>query len=758
MIFTLEEFERLIPDAGIRKYLSGAADEDSFLDNLIEYVPLYQKIFNLAFVYAFSCYLDLKNNSLDGKTANLEECIKKGNSNSQRVIRTMQNIYTRYPLSSELMQFVLADIHYDFIQGENACLKRYFPNCVCAGDYWCDKGVGLNDYFAFVNENAESSRTDRDPLGDAFNLESAGRHLRNLIGFFPFLGTTALRYDEQAGWYVFAIQNYAGKIFRGGVVDTFGLVQKCSMSGSQFCFLSAIEQDALKYETSRMDKFVTCPMVGVDGEGSFSKKGASLLKSPYHIPTDYETIISYFGPTAADLTEEITPGATMDQLFNINYKYIKNLALSIADVIGKRHYSKAGERLRKVFGVKYPHAFENYTEGDKNWDSIVVILLIEAGPSMVLREVFYALDDTGDEEILRNLHRRFGSMLKGTVADLDSSEEFTARAMERLGKYYVRHADNEELERYNCELMAKAKAQIVLSAMVEVEEKDSLSRADCFHTDTVKQYIVQLEAARESEDKEQQCELVEHLLGDTLRRLICFYHGIFAYGEKKIEFENASRKAILKPDEITKHQRAAEKAFSIAVDNTVRDLREVSSAVELLHRFVEMCDACCRTEVSVEQQRSQQSRWLYAVLGKNHIMNRVAFDRIVDVRTVSAISTQNIDWWMDVAISLLHFFSTGSSGGQVAGPGAYHAIAPMVASYNDRRNRRDGYQTVSFTLIFDANEFDGKSVEISMLSEFAYENSTRYYCLPNIVRSNSKWWIDPFVIECFEFDKYFFEG
>ena len=94
MIITPHEFERLVPDAEIRKYLSGDIDEDNFLSEVSDFVPIYQNAINLAFVYAFSCYLDLKNNSNDKKANNLEACIRKSNSNSQRVIRTMQNIYT----------------------------------------------------------------------------------------------------------------------------------------------------------------------------------------------------------------------------------------------------------------------------------------------------------------------------------------------------------------------------------------------------------------------------------------------------------------------------------------------------------------------------------------------------------------------------------------------------------------------------------------------------------------------------------------
>ena len=760
MIITPHEFERLVPDAEIRKYLSGDIDEDNFLSEVSDFVPIYQNAINLAFVYAFSCYLDLKNNSNDKKANNLEACIRKSNSNSQRVIRTMQNIYTRYPLSLELMQFVLADIHYDFIQGENACLKKYFPNCVSAGDYWCDKGVGLSDYFAFINENAESSRVEKGLLGEEFTLEVASNYLRMLIGFFPFMSCTSLRYDEKSDWYVFVINNYMGKMYRDGIIDTFDLIKKFLVNGRRFCFLSAIEHDVLKYETPRFDRFVSCPMVGLGGEGSYSKKEKGTVKAPYNIPTDYETVMSYY--SISEIDPECANNAlkaSMDQLFNINYKYMKNLALSIADVIGKKSYQCGGTRLKEVFGNKYPHAFESYTAENKNWDNIVVILLIEAGPSAVLREIFYALDDTGDDEFTRNLKRRFNGMLKGDIEQIENGDDFTEKAIELLGNRYIENADNDELNQYNRELMAKAKTQIILSALVESEKTDlSALEEDCFHTDNIQQYIILLDAARNTNDWRVQYELVERALGDTLRRIICFYHGIFAYGEEKIKFDNESRRKLLSPAEVRRFQAAAETAFLSAVKQSASSLKNINSSIKLLKIFVDLCDECYRSEISVAQKRSKLSRQLYAVLGKNSIMNKAAFDRIININTVVSINEQNIDWWIDTSISILQFLSTGTLLRNSSDPCSYHAIAPMVASYNNHNDSKDGYDTATFALIFDANEINGKGMEINMLSEFSYDISMKYYCLPNIVRSNNKWWIDPFVIKCTEFDKIFFEG
>lgn len=752
-MITQQEFERLIPDAGIRAYLTADMDDETLFDDVLDFVPLYQNLINLAFVYAFSCYLDLKNNSRNGSELNLDEVEKKGNANSQRVLRTMKHIYSRYPLSTELVQFVLSDIYYDFIQGDGAWLRKYFPNCVSSGDYWCDKGIGLNDYFTFVNENAESSRVDKDPLGNPITLESASQYLRLLIRFFPFVSQTSLRYDEEAGWYTFVIRDYRGKMFRNGIIDTFDLVRKFGNKNRYFCFLTKIDEDALRYETPRMNKFVICPMVGVSGTGSLTADREA-LKKPFEIPTDYETIMSYFSYTEKE--EDLKKndlGASMEQLFNINYKYMKNLALSISDVIGKRHYQCVGTRLKDVFERKYPNAFENYNRENKNWDSIVIILLIEAGPTAVLREIFYSLNDIGDDEVLKNVRRRFKGRLHGMIMEIENSDDFTDMAIRLLGSSYIRSATGSELIDYNNELIAKAKAQIILSAIAAAEEG---FQTDCFHTDNIQQQIIMLEASKNATAAKKR-ELVEYALGDTFRRLICFYKGIFKYGKEKIKFDNASRKELLSAEDIRAYQKTAEDAFMKEAKKSAEELKSVSSALELIRRFVRLCEECCGSEISVAQQRSTQSRQLYAVLGKNAIMNQADFDKILSPDTATSINEGNVDWWLDVAIKLLQFLSTGSSTGRSSLFSPYHAVAPMVAGYNNRNKSKDGYDTATFALIFDANELNGKGMEINMLSEFIYEISMRYYCLPNIVRSNNKWWIDPFVIKCSDFDAIFLE-
>lgn len=763
MAITLEDFKSMVPDEGMRKYLTyGVIDEDSWFNDTSSYVNVYQNMVSLAFIYAFSCYLDLKNN-LDSKEARLESCIREGNSNSQRVIRTMDNIYKKYPLTQELMQFVLADIHYDFIQGESACLQSFFPYCVSSSDYWNDKKVSLNDYFSFLSENAKSSRDpEKFPTGDNWDHDTAERYFKLLLGFFPFISRTGLRFDEKAQWYIFEIRDYTGEKYRGGIIDTFGLVRKFLAYGRNFFFLSSIEEDTLTYESPNLNDYITCSMSGVGDEPAYSKHEIGVIKTVevddlgkiYKIPTDYETIMSYFDSDMLDVENEPMIDATVGQLFNINYKYMKNLALSIADVIGKEHNKNAVKRLKEVFGKQYPLAFESFDEEKSNLDNMVVLLLMEVGASMVLREVFYELNDGGDADIVRNLNRRFGAFIKEAFNDIKTGKDFAKRAKELLGSKYIEDARSEKIKNYNRELLAKAKTQIVLSALIEAEKNSEAdSDIDCFHTDTIQQYIILLKAIEDSCDSKGQCETVNKLLGDTFKRLICFYHGIFAYGAEKIKFDSEAQRKVLSTLEIKKYQKDAESKFLKDAAQKAEEL-DGKDTISLIREFVELCEKCYKSEISGQQTRSDESKRLYAVLGKNSIMNTKSFKRIIDTDKIQSID--DAKWWVSAAIKVLQFLSFGALKNEKGAPRLFSAIAPMVASYNNHSDSMDGYDTASFALIFDANEIGGDTMEIKMLSEFSYEISKRYYCLPNIVRSNNKWWIDPFVIKCQDFDKIFF--
>jgi hypothetical protein len=86
------------------------------------------------------------------------------------------------------------------------------------------------------------------------------------------------------------------------------------------------------------------------------------------------------------------------------------------------------------------------------------------------------------------------------------------------------------------------------------------------------------------------------------------------------------------------------------------------------------------------------------------------------------------------------------------------AIYPFTATYNRGNENYDGYKTVTFALNINFED-EGEEVKeyINVLTEFTYNLSNVFYCLPNVLRSNRKWWIDPVLINFKKFNEIFVE-
>lgn len=735
-MFSEKDFQTLIPDEGIRNYILGGIGGNPF-DNTQDYYTIFHNIINLAFMYAFSCYTDMRNRNVSGENelGVLDKCRRNGNANSLRVLRTMEKIYSEYPISNELIQFVLLDIQFDFMFGIDSRLMDYFPNCFSA------KSAQLNEYFTMVNLSLVSSRLMQ------YNLETLEEKLKELIAIFPFLYKSSLKFSDQAGWYIFEINK--NRIFTNGRIYTYGLIHRIKRGRRcGFYYLASIEKNILRYENYADSQF--CTIKGLD----IVPTGKEILP-PYELSWDEEAVYTYLVPNFFRETNRIPTEnkAKIEQLFNINYKYIKNLALAISDSVGRDAYRQCGEALIAEFGKTYPEIFQSYQKNTRNWDSIIVMLLIEASPSRVLKVVFLSNPNIGNV-ILRSLKHHFGAEFSSKLQEIQTNDDFNERA-ERMIEVNQLHLGNQPIETkiYNClhaELLAEAKATIILSALSNMKQEKTYG-----YTGNIGQGVESLENFTPSDNPECLCQAIRETLGVVLERVTCFYAGLFAYGEKKMEYDKKSESHLLSQEEIEIYQNLCKKAFETAVKKQWRVFVQMSnktSILAILQEFLTVCQKCNESSSASHHGRSDESRYLYTVLGKYSVLDTEAFEReLKDAEAVGDLSPQNATWWQKKAIRLMRFLATGgfeqtSYSAQIF----QRAIAPVVASYNRFENNKDGYESAIFDLTIDVN---GNNVadyhrKINVLSEFSYDMHTQYYCLPNIGRSNEKWWIDPFVIEC----------
>lgn len=738
---TNEKFEQLVPNEEIRNYILSELDED-WCDSVENYPIVYNNIVNLAFMYCFSCYHEL-NNCIDEKGNNMvDTLIDQGNANATRVLKTMRKIYSEYELTNEIMQFILMDVYFDFSLGRKSNLSKYFPKC-----FNVNSEVHLGDMFTLINKSLGFSRAS----GQLVRKE-ADEKLVQLLELFPFLNNVDLEYDSEREWYVFKLKT-SSPVYSEGIINTFHIINKVKVRRARYHFISSIEQGIIKYQKINCQGYVNCNLTGLDGNSTY-KDG--VLYPQFELPFDNEFLFSFLSHTDLEI-KKITNiyFGVIDQLFNIKYKYLKNLSLAIADALGRNEYAECARKLESDYLPKYNKMFNSFDKISNHWDSVVLMLLIEEGPQIILQKLFM-MDFAISEDILINLQNRF----QGDIAK-EIENKIPDNRIREIAENTVRlhHIDYEKVKSVHYlnlhkSLVAETMASIILSIIVKSEEKED---SDVFFIGDVQQNIEVLQNIDNTAAYEEKVHILNVAFADMLKRIICFYDGVFDYAQVKIEYNHKSAEKMLSSSEIIDYQNKAEKAFVNAVKRCYDSLLNINSVKQIVIKFIEMLTKCYTSSADGKTySKTKFSELLYAVLGKNTIIEfkttKEQFNNVFNA--VEDVNNNNINWWIEKAIEVLSFIKKGPKDNE--SNFTFNALSPYVASYNRRNDGTFGYNTVMFSLIIETfDENSNASKEINILTEFYYNMNSKYYCLPNIGCSTSKWWIDPFIIKCQLFDDIF---
>ncbi len=116
------DFENDITDEYIRKFIFGKEGYTQKAIRETNKFPLYfNNIILLVFYYVYSCYRCNMNNGY----ISLENLTKH---NSKRIKKSLESAFVEYPVTLELVQFVLTDIQFELAQGDKSELKSMFSN------------------------------------------------------------------------------------------------------------------------------------------------------------------------------------------------------------------------------------------------------------------------------------------------------------------------------------------------------------------------------------------------------------------------------------------------------------------------------------------------------------------------------------------------------------------------------------------------------------------------------------------------------
>lgn len=708
--------------------------------SLPDYVGYINNVLSLAFVFAHGCLrCDNDSESPVNKKATKQS--------SLRIINSLRKAYTQYPATPELIQFVLSDIQFEMLQGTDSELYELFEN-LCP---FRSKDFSLTKYYKLIAAwRAAPSR---------FNMNSneLAEMFTALLKNMTFLSAYDLVYED-GGFY-----------FRDKEAEQFGDWGKYSMVPAQHLVafdadmydmytLYSIEKQeengarrlSMRYVTGdgfRTLTFTVCEG-GEEGDGHIEAEPEDVYYEIMGEDWNYE----------GDEPSSKKNSNFIDQVHAINYKYIKNLALAISDAISVNLGSK--KALYAAYGMRHRDLFDKVPTGADveclklDWDGIIVMLLIESSPTSVLETLFRAVPQTF-LTVAHNLCKRIDNP-DMPIHGL-SDYELDAKVKEIIKTKFILGETGGfgkiPRAQANQRHYASAASFLIVSSLSAAVEEESVERSIC--AGNIYDNIALLKRIRTDALPDARIKYVCIMLGETFRHLLCFYRGLLEYGAEKAVFDAESCAFCFSEQRIATYQKSMHRAFMDAAREEAAALKGYNSAVhadmlELMNRFIAFCEECAT---------SSAAHKLYAALGKHEILNVGEFKAYVQgcMKNLPDMTEGNVDAWTTFALDILRYLRCGSFKQGPDAPAA--AIYPFAATYTRGNENYDGYKTVTFTLNIDTDG-DERTINkeyISVLTEFSYNLCGVFYCLPNVLRSNKKWWIDPVLINFRDFNEIFEE-
>ena len=745
-------FRNKITDPNIRFYIFNSTENRKCANKVSDYVSYINNVMKLAFVFAYGCF----------RMDYIVEpfcCEKATKTSSLRIINSLKKAYVQYPVTPDLVEFVLTDIQFEMMQGGKSELYDVF-NTMCN---FSDRNFSLSRYFKLIKDWLSCPSRfsmDANELAARFAL-----FLENMT----FLSNYSLK--EQDGEFFF-IEKKA---------ELFGQYEKYSMIPANHLLYRNDEKYYGIYTLfscdRRNEKEQKLSLRYLSSDG-YSSVNVTVSDTPAEeddnhicaIAEEYYSEITGATWPTGDAEEGKDASANfINQVHTINYKYIKNLALAVSDAISGNTGSR--KVLVDAFKVHHPNIFvregksTDILADDADWDGITVMLLIEASPTKVLEVLFHKVPQTF-YDIAKNLCKRIDnpdmpiygcndSMLDKKVNAIIQSNLIVDEA-----SVFNRKMRNGAV---GGKLFAKAAAMLIISSLSSVMAEDSDEKLICVGNIYENLSLLSKMTAEPADENTE--KRVSSILGETFRHLNCFYKGVLAYGTVKAIFDHESSDCCLPHSKIASYQSQLRNTFMEAAKQeeerlSVYDSAVTKDTVSLVREFIKLCKQCSSSAGMGEYA----GRSLYVTLGKYEIMdvsefeNRTSafFDSIVDGAEMSA---KSLAFYIQLTLDILKFLIFGAFDCSVTKGVPLNAVYPFAATYSRGNENYDGYKTATFTLNIDMDfdELSDSKEDVNVLTEFSYATGDVFYCLPNTLRSNKKWWIDPILVGFKEFNDIFAE-
>ncbi|MBO5411728.1 MAG: hypothetical protein J6A38_01425 [Clostridia bacterium] len=474
-----------------------------------------------------------------------------------------------------------------------------------------------------------------------------------------------------------------------------------------------------------------------------------------------------------------------------DFKYIHRLSLCVSDVLG--------EGTKRVVLAKiqeksiYRDNFFNKNDDEINWDNIIVLLMLEDGPSETIETVLKS-DINAFENILKSLLIRF-NLCKPAP---DGTEPARVTYKELLKEYKER----EKLELIHQESMQSnaftdhkirdwiknaqifLMSQFIISKVAETEVK-----SEAFYAESIMMKKQKIDSIIKAHGAFAALSMINKTLERVFRTLILFYNGIIAYAkERERQFKNCTISQRHEDHKLKEIQKACEDAFFDCVDDKFHcgdrasgktPIKEATLGM-LINEFRELCLKMDLTKGKTTVYR-EEGMLLHSIIGRRKICDISIFNKLIEANkkdfagienyptdlvaffnktlkhddpTVNIKDSKIIDNYINQVKALFDFFNVNEdygTKGKMAIQNIFDPIFPYVVRYSERNENRDRCSVCQYIINTDGGFEDTK---IKLLTEYDYVMNELYYCIPNAECSTKNWWVSPFLISCRRFDDF----
>lgn len=695
------QYRQYIQDEYIWLYIFG--EDRPRLNSVDSLLRCINNTVNLTFMYVLSCIRSMYKNE-----EGIEEKIKTFNPNARRAIKNTDRIYNGLDISFELINYILLDVQFDLSLGNASCLRQFIPGV-------SETFMPL-DYSPLILHWMSSSSIE-----SSITLDELILRFQKLVVSLPFL--KARLYEEDSDMCFDILLGFENKKF---YTDHKLFVQDCGRCYYLFYFLERVENlnhaCTLHYSTpDYADKYT---IVYHDEQYMRKKEEREGVVYQQMDAEDLSMLYSCITGSAQESLfqagEDYSQG--IHSIYTINYKYLKNLSLAIADELGAADNTVS----REVFLAKY--GISNVDDADL--DSIIIMKLIEKTPTTVLYDLFY-INSNSFHSIIRNLYRRFNGRIhfrrvdfSAHPTDFSALDQFILNSL-HSGRRYIRQGE-----------LADLQANYIISMILSSTQR-AIPIADDIGRIQVKRNL----------------EEAQDTLARILMRCCVFYQGILACGREKLVYDAQHYDSIPTADETAETQIRLQSSFLQAAEFAYKE--------EFEYQFTQGC-AADRMTYAIERflaldelfDKSENERYLKCMLGRTSVFDRNQLALSIGLKDMPDEAQ------LRQIVSILEYLNTGAFENNEGCGDFNSSIYPVIGKYRSSSESGDQCHVACFSLRIDvnANGTTDYMRNINVLSEFTYQINEYYYCLPNISRSSSEWWIDPLIIKASDFDALFNKG